>query len=445
MVSGSRRLLTSLDLWNFRAFEAQHVEFGPITVFVGPNNAGKSSILSAIRVLSQTVQSADWDVPLLLGEFGTFRDIAYANKTTRIVGIGVGFKSSRGRGTVNVKFKYRGQRREIVLRGLTICDGKQRVLFKSAYVRRGERQAIESLAGMTKELIRSLAKRPLRLHHFLPRVANLTWEFERRGGAVIIPFASMRQLDALENLSRDANRLLQSVQYIGPFRETPLRVYPFSGERPSGLGPTGSGATDVLVADFFRRGSRKRELSGQVRDWLSAAEISDALEVRALSDRHYDLRLRHPETHEMENLRDVGFGISQVLPVLVAGYNSHADSLFIVEEPEIHLHPRAQAELGDFFLQLYQKNVQCVVETHSEHLIMRLQRHVASGDILPGDLVVNYVTARKGVKAVIRLPLNANGIFEKKWPHGFFEERMHEALELARAPLHKNKVQVERG
>lgn len=437
MVPVWNRVLTSLDLHNFRAFEAQHVELAPITVFVGPNNSGKSSVLSAIRILAQTFRSPDWNVPLLLGEFGTFRDVVYGNVSTRVIGLGFGLRSLRGKCTVAASFEYRAQRREIILRDLTIRDSRGKVLFQSTYLREGERQVIKSIAGATPGSSPWIMRKPARLVHFLPRVLNVVWDIERHKRQV--PYSVMRQLHLIDDLSRDAGRLLQSVQYIGAFREMPLRLYPFSGERPSGLGPTGSGATDMLVADYFRRGTRKQELSSRVRDWLSSAEISDELEIRALGDRHYEVRLRHPKTHELENLRDVGFGISQVLPVLVGAYSAEQNSLFIVEEPEIHLHPRAQAALGDLFLDLYRRKIQCIVETHSEHLIMRLQRHVASGDIPPHDLGVNYVTATAQRKKIVRLPLNEDGIFGKKWPEGFFEERMEEALELARAPLKRRR------
>ena len=98
------RYLTRLEVTNFRAFEYQPIELAPITIFVGPNNSGKSSILSAIRLLSQSLQSLDSDVPLLLGEFGTFRDVAFGNKSARPVGIGIGFtyrRDKRGRIDLN--------------------------------------------------------------------------------------------------------------------------------------------------------------------------------------------------------------------------------------------------------------------------------------------------------------------------------------------------------
>jgi predicted ATPase len=228
---------------------------------------------------------------------------------------------------------------------------------------------------------------------------------------------------------------ISGVQHIGPNREAPRRYYPFSGERPTMLTSAGGGATDMLLADVTRRGTGKRRLARDVENWLVKAQMADQLQILPVSDRHYEVKLRHPISGELVNYSDVGFGISQILPVLVAGYNLGPGALFMLEQPEIHLHPRAQSELGDFFLDLYQRRVQTIIETHSEHLIMRIQRHVASGKIRPEHVAVNYIFAAEGKKVAVRLRLNEDGIFTDPWPQGFFEERLGEALELARAPL----------
>lgn len=427
------RHITRLELRNFRAFEDQPIEFAPITVFVGPNNSGKSSVLSAIRLLSQSLQSVDWDVPLLLGEFGTFRDIAFGNKGNRTVGLALFFNYRESKiAALNINFKYRAQRREIVLRDFSFLGADKRVLLETSYSKDSEKQAIRYVAELGVETVAQIAK-PVRFFHFLPRISLMRMEAERLRKQDKLQIGQLKGIYEVDAISREADWLLQSVQYLGPFREVPLRVYPFSGERPSVLGPTGRGATDILVADYFRRGTQKRELSNQVRNWFIDARMAKDLDIRAVSNRHYEMRISHTSTGEYENLADVGFGISQVLPVVVAGYNMDSNSIFLVEQPEIHLHPRAQAELGSFFLALYKKGIQCVIETHSEHLIMRLQRHIAEGIVPPNDVAVNYVDASGSSKDVKRLHLSDEGIFNEEWPEGFFAERLQEALNIARA------------
>src|SRR3569623_479299 len=117
----------------------------------------------------------------------------------------------------------------------------------------------------------------------------------------------------------------------------------------------------------MRRGGKTKGNPGKVVDWLSAAGIASDVRIDPLSDRYYEIHIQHPVTKEYENYADVGYGNSQVIPVLVAGYGLDSNDTLLVEEPEIHLHPKAQAELGNFFVELLEKGVQSIVETHSEH------------------------------------------------------------------------------
>ena len=143
------------------------------------------------------------------------------------------------------------------------------------------------------------------------------------------------------------------------------------------------------------------------------------------------------DTGEAENLADAGFGCSQILPILVAGLNCEPGSLLIIQQPEIHLHPKAQAELGSFLYMVAKKGVQLIVETHSEQLLLRLQSHIAAGDLGLEDICV-YCTdydQNNNNKILRNLPIGEDGIFTKEWPRGFFPERLEEAKRLAKLSL----------
>lgn len=435
--------IESLDLKNFRAFANCHVRFAPITVLVGPNNAGKSSILSALRMLSQTLRSVDPDTTLLLEELGSYRDIVHGNKTNLPIEICAEFSSDSRRIGFDLTYGYRVQRREVTLKKFEAYErsssGEVIPIMRTTYSEATRRQILRSFLGVPEEF---LAKITVPFYHFLPRLNFLLWEkvAKKSGGKLRINKSSElppKYSPIIIRWVREVQSLLISLQYLGPFRENPKRNYPFSGERPSILESSGHGATDILMTDFFRRGKLKRELTKRVRLWLTRAGIADDIEVGAISDRQYDIRLRHPVTHESANLADVGFGASQILPVLIAGYDIAAGSLFSIEQPEIHLHPKAQAELGEFLGDMYSRKVQTVVETHSEHLIIRLQKKVALGEIKSSDIVFNYINPVETGKEIIALELDDRGLFKAKWPNGFFEERFNETLDLARAPLQR--------
>jgi predicted ATPase len=137
--------------------------------------------------------------------------------------------------------------------------------------------------------------------------------------------------------------------------------------------------------------------------------------------------------------RDVGIGVSQVLPVLVTSYASQ-NQIIAIEQPEIHLHPALQADLGDVFIQsaLGGGNNTFLIETHSEHLLLRVMRRMretCNGDlpkgapeVTPKDVCVLYVEP-DGSRSIVReMPLNENGNLVKAWPGGFFEEGLREVF-----------------
>ena len=227
---------------------------------------------------------------------------------------------------------------------------------------------------------------------------------------------------------------LQSVEALGPFRQLPQRAYPFSGESPRFVGYRGENAIAILAADHSRRGSRRRGLLAQVSSWMEQARIARSVGLVVQSDQQFEIRLRHPITNELENFADTGFGCSQVLPVLVGGYNAPKASLLLVQQPELHLHPRAQAELGTFLLSLYQRTVQTVVETHSEHLVLRVQRLVAEGQISPDEVKIYYVHPTPQGREVRLIRLGDDGEFLDEWPDGFFPERLEEARAILQGP-----------
>ena len=167
---------------------------------------------------------------------------------------------------------------------------------------------------------------------------------------------------------------------------------------------------------------------GSLRDLIRGSDIEKLNEL-VLIDRRTDTQVSH---------RDVGIGVSQVLPVLVSAYASH-EKIIAIEQPEIHLHPALQAELGDLFITsaLGGNNNTYLLETHSEHLILRILRRIratyrGTNEGLPitsKDVAVLFVTADKKGSRVVNIPITEEGDFETDWPEGFFEEREKELFD----------------
>jgi hypothetical protein len=175
--------------------------------------------------------------------------------------------------------------------------------------------------------------------------------------------------------------ILRSIEMIGPFRQPPERRYTFGGFGANKIGPSGEQAADLLISELLIKRESATPLINSVGYWLKTLGLARSLKVRDAAKRLnlFELDLRLKGAKLPNNLVDVGFGISQVLPVIVQGLLMRRGGIYIVQEPEIHLHPDAQAALADFFLYLASQGVLCLVETHSEYLLLRLRRRLAEG------------------------------------------------------------------
>ena len=232
-------------------------------------------------------------------------------------------------------------------------------------------------------------------------------------------------------------RNLRDLVYLGPLRSRPERDYEFSGDTTDYVGQSGEYMPDILA--------EKPELVEQTNkdlEWLMKYRLKvlkSQYEDGSLNNR-ISLRLVDTDTGIDANLPDVGFGIGQVLPVVVQSCLSKKKTL-LIEQPEIHLHPVQQAELGDLFIRsaLGEQRNTILLETHSEHLMLRILRRIRETSeneplpegipaIRPEDVAVLYVQPGEGDEGaqVIEIPVTEDGDFARLWPEGFFVERSKE-------------------
>ena len=230
-------------------------------------------------------------------------------------------------------------------------------------------------------------------------------------------------------------KLLNDVEYIAPLREYPERFYIYGGNPLESVGSSGKMVFDVLfnnpelldkVNDEFKRFGTDYELrlSPYMKDKSETSEV-------------FVPELFNKSTGVAASFRDVGFGFSQVLPVIVQSMLSKEKTL-LIEQPELHLHPALQAELGDVFIEsaLGKNKNTFLIETHSEHLILRLLRRIREtteseleeGDnpLRPEDVAVIYAKPTEKGTELIELRITEDGDFADKWPDGFFAERAKE-------------------
>ncbi len=137
-------------------------------------------------------------------------------------------------------------------------------------------------------------------------------------------------------------------------------------------------------------------------------------------------------------LSEVGVGVSQILPILVMGLLAPQDTLLIIEQPELHLHPSVQARLGDFFMGLAKCGKQCLIETHSENLVSQLRYHIVeAGGMDKSDCLIYFVDQdERGAAKFEKVEISPNGNI-LNWPSGFFDETMLQEDRITAASLKK--------
>lgn len=442
-------MFTRLMAKNFRAFKELDIPCAKINLFFGPNNSGKSAAMSIISLLAQTIRSPDRDVPLLLNgvfeDLGTYEDVVYLNDVAQDITLGMEFTAIGSPDesppgpidrTIEATFHYRRPRHQIVLDKLRLSDRATGVVLETRVAKVSKSQIIVDVGS---DYVDDVTRGPassghIILDHFLPEVnrsARLMFPRKRTGRRGMSYREFGFQLYEFGTILREQ---LDGVEFIGPFRRNPERIYPFSGETPSSVGVHGENTVGVLVSNDFLPRRQQKSLISNISKWFQKSGIARELLIFPFSERNFEIRLRHVDTGEEENIVDVGYGCSQILPILVAGYQLDAGRTLAIAQPEIHLHPKAEAEIGTFLCDVASRDIQVFAETHGVHLMLRLQSHVAAGDLSPDDVNVFCIYSDKRTKKKMcrRIPMGPDGFFQEEWPRGFFTERLDEAKRLAK-------------
>ena len=250
-----------------------------------------------------------------------------------------------------------------------------------------------------------------------------------------------------------------SVKYLGPLRDEPKSLYPLAtSAEPSDVGLRGELTAAVLDLNkdvkirYFpsgnfqspavKRQTASRTLLAAVKDWVQYLGVADDIATHDRGKLGHELKVRVAGDGKDQDLTHVGVGVSQVLPILVMSLLSDEDTTLIFEQPELHLHPKVQTLLGDFFLSIALLGKQCIVETHSEYLINRLRFRAASAPLerSVNDLIKIYFVEKREESSTFReIIVNDYGAIPD-WPEGFFDQSQLEAEEILRSAVRKRKM-----
>lgn len=239
----------------------------------------------------------------------------------------------------------------------------------------------------------------------------------------------------LQNINLFHEKLFSTVYYLGPLRKQAKRLYTWTGRVPESVGYLGEEAIQaVLAADNEDRKinvkakSPRKPFKVVIAEMLLKMSLIEDFKIEKISEkRHdYDVKVRTKGSKNWVDIPDVGIGVSQVLPVIVELFYAPPGSIIIMEQPELHLHPNAQAGLADVLIDAIHakenyenRGIQLLIETHSEHFLRRLQRRMAE-DILKHDEFSAYFANNNTFPAKLEeLKVDLFGNIDN-WPPDFF-------------------------
>lgn len=483
-------MITEYTIENFKAFAGPAtIPIKPITLIFGPNSSGKSSIFQSMLMLKQTIDEAKNKEDTLLPkgslvDLGSYREFINNHDVNK--------RFSLKFTTVHPKYFALGQCDDTISCnqitvaieecieekkvGLNFCffnDIHSGILVSeldlfvdddSIPLLTYENDCVQdidsvSLPKQDRKLSKSFLKTKslntqhpfyseyckiheegldsnfsIQLRNFLPELLDdqplheLNHQFSSKQWANNVSQVTL----SISNILRD---FFDNLTHIGPLRQYPERFFTFSGTVTEYVGQTGKYMSDILI--------NNKELVNNVNCYIDRLRLRYELRVMPLKSEAgdiydlYAMRLFDKTSSISVSLTDVGFGVSQVLPIIVQSILVKEKTI-LIEQPELHLHPAQQAELGDLFIDaaLGENKNTFLIETHSEHLILRILRRIrettdgtldeAAIPIRPDDVSVVYAKQTDNGTELIPLRITDDGDFAEKWPDGFFSERSKE-------------------
>lgn len=366
-------MLNRLDLDNFKCFQTLRLPLRPLTVLSGANASGKSSVLQGLVLLHQTMREHEWSTRLMLNgsavRLGTVSDVVDKVHGRRIFEVGV------EDGNLECHWAFEGDRSEMSMAVESVVVGNART------------------------------EQPAVLQYLLP-------------------------LD-MHEAAKSLVQRLQGLTYITAERVGPREVYTLLDiEIAPVVGPEGEHAVSVLylgrdekvIDGLLIEGAPPTRLR-QVEQRMKMFFPGCGLVVQPVPQANaVTLGLRTSEDTDFHRPIHVGFGLTQVFPIIVAALSAQKGDIVLIENPEVHLHPAGQALMGQFLGDVARAGVQVVVETHSDHLLNGIRRSVRAAKLTPEQIAIHFFRPRSANMAQVVSPqVDSSGNIDT-WPDGFFDQ-----------------------
>jgi len=454
-------MFTNLHIQNFKSWaDTGEMRMAPITGFFGTNSSGKTAILQFILMLKQTIESSDRNRILHLGgdrysyvDLGTTYDIVHnhqfpaqiefsltwnpykENKFPIRIPSGLYYSIPKVPSSAIPRWDFY---RSLLKFNARIDINRNEVglnFFKYSF--QTEDQSWNELGVRAPSSNNEVLNNAFISGGLYDYFSRFLADYDN----ILNPFKpykiSSAVLDLYQSLYSAFEDFFVNSYYLAPLREFPKRTYLWSGEKPQDVGKFGELTVAALLA------SRKTDSNVEISVAKALKDLglihSFRLQPIAENRRDYEILVQRSPNSPEVLITDVGFGVSQILPVLVLCYYVPKGSTVILEQPEIHLHPSVQAKLADVFIDAIKtRNIQIIIESHSEHLLRRLQRRIAEANGFTNEDAALYFCdmTDDGTSQLVPLELDTYGNINN-YPLDFFGDEMGDLVAMTEAAMHR--------
>ena len=447
------------------------IDMAPISLFFGANSSGKSSLGQFLMMLKQTVESPDRKAVFYPGtknsavQLGSYQDMVFHHDPKNKITFSYWWslpeilKVKDPLSGKNFPFDNLSFDAEVSLKDKDKDKDKQILVL--------DHLKYELMEGNKPNLsIRMERKSDAKSEY---KVDTTNYMLKRKQGRVWNPGAPVRfygfpdevvayhqNADFVQALNLQHEKLFRSLYYLGPLRTKTERLYSWTGIEPESVGYAGENTVVAILAARSRKISlgnnrRAKPFEEIIAIKLKEMGLIEEFKVNPISEQRqeYEAKVRTKGSKDWVDLPDVGFGISQVLPVLVQCFYAPVGSIILMEQPEIHLHPSAQSALADVMIDVINskekgvnRNIQLIIETHSEHFLRRLQRRIAEDAVSQDKVAVYFANIAKTPATLEPLQIDTFGSI-KNWPENFFGDEMGDITEQSKAAMKKRMKKAE--
>lgn len=440
-------MFTGLRLQNFKSWrDTGEIRFAPLTGFFGTNSSGKSSLLQIFLIWKQTSETVDRKTILQIGgsytDGGSFKDVIFQHNEQN---------------NLKIELNYKWLSPETVWyeeEAISIGD-LYKINFSSVI---GFNNSIPFLKKMLHTFYLDSQTKASAEIGLIFNEQKQKYEIipSLKANISIIPYKSYgffwtKGIEDALNTETEAGTIFvyqdmvikafeetfQKTFYLGPLRKHPARTYIWSGGEPQDVGIEGENTVPALMISQIQ--PERKQVQEKVAYWLKELGLIDHFELKPIAPgrREYEILVQiNPESTPVP-LTDVGFGVSQILPVLTLCYYVPEESTLILEQPEIHLHPAVQSGLADVFIDVIKnRRLQIILESHSEHLLRRLQRRMAEEKLLPEETALYFTYMEQGESHLQPLEIDDYGNIHN-WPKNFFGNELDDMGAMMEAALQR--------